>query len=171
MRSTESAIIISYPTSVSRIIKLLLLNIKHWIRKYIILFSTDSRVFGHFKKKFPCQFPHLDKLQDIGFIPWVESQSDYQKFNIQFLVSNNLLYSVAIFWAEADRIQVISIKCSWTKVSLIFPYCVCINYSRRLLSTSNSVYIIYMAICVPKYIITAYLPKSSTVWSCTAHAL
>ena len=24
-----------------------------------------------------CQFPYLDKLQDIGFIPWVESQSGY----------------------------------------------------------------------------------------------
>ena len=30
----------------------------------------------------------MDKLQDMGFIPWVQSQSDYQKFDIQCLVFN-----------------------------------------------------------------------------------
>ena len=34
------------------------------------------------KAEFRGLFPYLDKLQDIGFMLWVESQSDYQKFNI-----------------------------------------------------------------------------------------
>ena len=32
------------------------------------------------------------KLQYIEFIPWEENQSDYQKFNIQCLVFNNMSY-------------------------------------------------------------------------------
>ena len=36
--------------------------------------------------EFRGQFPYLDNLQHIRFIPWVQSQSDYQKFNIQCLV-------------------------------------------------------------------------------------
>ena len=42
--------------------------------------------------EFRGQFPYLDKLQYTGFIQWVESQSDYQKFNIQCLVINKLHY-------------------------------------------------------------------------------
>ena len=40
VRSTESAIISSYPTSVSGII--VLLNTKHWIKIFRAIFSTDS---------------------------------------------------------------------------------------------------------------------------------
>ena len=43
------------------------------------------------KAEFCGQFPYLDKLQDIRFIPFVESQSDYQKFNIQCLVFNKVV--------------------------------------------------------------------------------
>ena len=39
VRSTESAIISSYPTGVSGII--VLLNTKHWIKKSRVLFSSD----------------------------------------------------------------------------------------------------------------------------------
>ena len=48
MRSTESAIISSYPTSVSGII--VLLNTKHWIKISRILFSSDLsfRLGGEF---------------------------------------------------------------------------------------------------------------------------
>ena len=52
--------------------------------RFCILLSIVS------KAEFRGQFPYLDKLQDIEFTPWFESQSDYQKFNIQYLVSNNL---------------------------------------------------------------------------------
>ena len=45
-----------------------------------ILLKTAS------KAEFRGQFQYLDKLQDIWFMPWVGSQSDYQKFNIQCLV-------------------------------------------------------------------------------------
>ena len=40
MRSTESAIISSYPTSVSGMI--VILNTKHWIKICRTIFSTDS---------------------------------------------------------------------------------------------------------------------------------
>ena len=43
------------------------------------------------KAEFRGQFPYLDKLEDIGFIRWVESQSDYQKSNIQCLVFLNIV--------------------------------------------------------------------------------
>ena len=49
VRSTESAIISSYPTSVSGII--VLLNTKHW-KKYFELYFLPTRVFGHFVEKF-----------------------------------------------------------------------------------------------------------------------
>ena len=49
VRSTESAIISSYPTSVSGII--VLLNTKHWI-KYLKFHFLPTRVFGHFEGKF-----------------------------------------------------------------------------------------------------------------------
>ena len=49
MRSTESAIISSYPTSVSGII--VLLNTKHWIKISRILFFT-TRVFNDFEGEF-----------------------------------------------------------------------------------------------------------------------
>ena len=52
-----------------------------------------TRVFSHFDGKFSViklsVSIFIDKLQDIGFIPSVESQSDCQKFNIQCLVFNN----------------------------------------------------------------------------------
>ena len=56
------------------------------IRVYCRLLLT---VFFKKKAEFRCQFPYLGKLQDIGFIPRVESQSDYRKFNIQCLVFNH----------------------------------------------------------------------------------
>ena len=48
VRSTESAIISSNPTSVSGII--VLLNTKHWI-KIFELYFLPTRVFGHFVEK------------------------------------------------------------------------------------------------------------------------
>ena len=79
-----AAITRSYPTSVSGII--VLLNTKHWIKISRISFSIDSSFRSIWWKSF--HFPYLDKLKDIGFTPWVESQSDYQKFNVQCLVFN-----------------------------------------------------------------------------------
>ena len=49
------------------------------------IFNTDGFQFRG-------QFPYLDKLQYTGFIQWVESQSDYQKFNIQCSVFNKDVY-------------------------------------------------------------------------------
>ena len=46
------------------------------------------------KAEFRGQFPYLDKLQVIGYIPWVKSKSDYQKFNIQCLVFNKMVYEI-----------------------------------------------------------------------------
>ena len=48
MRSTESAIISSYPTSVSGII--VLSNTIHWI-KYLECYFLETRLFGHFEGK------------------------------------------------------------------------------------------------------------------------
>ena len=48
-----------------------------------------DKIFNTAGFEFRGQFPYLDKLQYTGFIQWVESQSDYQKFNIQCLVFNN----------------------------------------------------------------------------------
>ena len=47
--STESAIISSYPTSVSGII--VLFNTKHWI-KYLEFYFLPTRLFRHFEGKF-----------------------------------------------------------------------------------------------------------------------
>ena len=44
------------------------------------------------KAEFRGQFSYLDKLQDIGFIPRVESQSDYQKCSSS-LVFNQVNYT------------------------------------------------------------------------------
>ena len=105
MRSTESAIISSYPISVSGII--VLLNTKHWIKISRTIFSADSsfRPFcGKIFRDKNVWFPYLDKLQYTRFIPWVESQSDYRKFNIQCLVFNkNYIYSICrqncfVYW-------------------------------------------------------------------------
>ena len=49
--------------------------------------------------KFRGQFPYLGKAQDIRLIPWVESQSDYHKFNIQCLVFNKNIYPPPAFHA------------------------------------------------------------------------
>ena len=49
-----------------------------------------DKIFNTAGFEFRGQFPYLDKLQYTGFIQWVESQSDYQKFNIQCLVFNNI---------------------------------------------------------------------------------
>ena len=50
MRSTESVIIGSYPTSVSGTI--VLLNINHLIKKYLEFYFLPTRVFGHFEGTF-----------------------------------------------------------------------------------------------------------------------
>ena len=53
------------------------------------LYFLSTWVFSHIEVNVPwlnCQFPYLDKLQDIDFIPWVGRQSDYWKFNIKCLV-------------------------------------------------------------------------------------
>ena len=55
VRSTESAIISSYPTSVCGMI--VLLSTKHWIKK--------SRFVNTAGFEFRGQFPYLDKLQNI----------------------------------------------------------------------------------------------------------
>ena len=80
MRSIESSIINSYPTSVSGII--VLLNTKH-LTFYVVLNVNPCKhhdcillLLTVSKAEFRGQFPYLDKLQDIGFIPSVESQSD-----------------------------------------------------------------------------------------------
>ena len=82
MRSTESVIISSYPTIVSGII--VLSSTKNWVKIFSILLSTGSS-FGPFWGKI---FRDKNLDQDVGVIPWVESQSDYQKFNIQSLILN-----------------------------------------------------------------------------------
>ena len=51
-----------------------------------------DKIFNTTGFEFRGQFPYLDKLQYTGFIQWVESQSGYQKFNIQCLVFNNTGY-------------------------------------------------------------------------------
>ena len=50
VQSTESAIISSFPTSVSGII--VLLNIKRWLKISRILFSTDSSLWAILREKF-----------------------------------------------------------------------------------------------------------------------
>ena len=98
MRSTDSAIISLYSTSVSGII--VLLNTKHWIKISRILFSTDSSFRPFWGKIFRDKisvsiFGQATEL--IGFIPWVESQSNYQKVNIQYLIFNNLFYIILYY--------------------------------------------------------------------------
>ena len=98
MRSTDSAIISLYSTSVSGIV--VLLNTKHWIKISRILFSTDSSFRPFWGKIFRDKisvsiFGQATEL--IGFIPWVESQSNYQKVNIQYLIFNNLFYIILYY--------------------------------------------------------------------------
>ena len=65
----DSAIISSFPTSVSGII--ILLNTKHWI-KYLEFYLLPTRVFGHFEIKFSViklSVTIFVKLQETEFIP------------------------------------------------------------------------------------------------------
>ena len=55
-----------------------------------------DKIFNTAGFEFRGQFPYLDKLQYAGFIQWVESQSDYQKFTIQCLVFNKYIYLTVI---------------------------------------------------------------------------
>ena len=51
-----------------------------------------DKIFNTAGFEFRGQFPYLDKLQYTRFVQWVESQSDYQKFNSQCLVFNKYIY-------------------------------------------------------------------------------
>ena len=82
MRSTDSVITSSYSTRVKKyqtLDRFLMYPCKH--RDCMLLLTVS-------KAEFRSQFPYLDKLQNIGFIPWLESQSDCQKFNILCWVVN-----------------------------------------------------------------------------------
>ena len=65
VRSSESAIINLYPTSVSRII--VLLKNKHWIKYFEFCFLL-TRVFGHFKGKFSVTRREPIRLPEIQYL-------------------------------------------------------------------------------------------------------
>ena len=95
MESTKSAIISSYPTSMKGIH--CFINYKETLDKNISNFNfLPTCVFSYFGGKFSIKkLPASIFGQTtgyIGFIAWVESQSDYQKFNIQSLVFNRVSY-------------------------------------------------------------------------------
>ena len=65
VRSTESAIISSYPTSMSGII--VSLNTKHW-KKYLEFYVLPTQIFVHFERKYSVIKLSVSILgQTIGF--------------------------------------------------------------------------------------------------------
>ena len=86
LRSTKSANISSYLTgAVSGLI--VLLNIPTRDKKILNLTFCRLEFTAILRK-----LPYLDRVQDVRFVPGVESQCDNQKFNIRCLVFHNISY-------------------------------------------------------------------------------
>ena len=73
------------------------------ILNYIFYWLEFSVIWGKFFRYKIVRFPYLDKLKYIRFIPWVQNQSDYWKFNIQCLVFNKSLLGLSSHRSESIR--------------------------------------------------------------------